>query len=81
MSLEVVGDASDQLVEMADVLRTGRGQIALVYVFGHGLCAQVMAGRRKVGPLVIPTDGQTLGEVLAMLGDLATRDSDDGHVE
>ena len=80
MSLDIVGDASDRLVEMADALRGGHGQIALVYVFGHGLCAQVMVGRRKVGPLVIPTDGQTLGEVLAMLGDLVTRDPDDSHV-
>lgn len=76
MALEVIGDASERLVEMADALRGGRGSIALVYVFGHGLCPQVMVGRRKVGPLVIPQEDQSLADVLAMLGDIATRDPD-----
>lgn len=64
----------ESLAEMRDALAAGRGSIALVYVFGHGLCAQVKVNTRKVGPLVIPRDDQTLGDVLHMLGDLAVKD-------
>lgn len=64
-----------ELAEIQHVLGGRRGTIRLPYVFGHGLCVQVYDGPRKVGPVIIPKDDQTLAEVLAMIGDLVQPDS------
>jgi len=67
-----VSKHAEALEELARVLRGEHGSIRTVLTFTHGRCAQVYEKTRKVGPVIIPDreNGQTLGDVLAMLGDL-----------
>lgn len=64
---------SSELAEIATALGRHNAKITLVRTFTHGVCAQVWAGAKKAGPLIIPNraDGQSLGDVLHMLGTLA----------
>lgn len=73
-----MGDADDTLVPIKAALQDG-GSIQITYVFGNGLCAQVMKKSRKVGPIIIPArdEGQSLADVLHMLGTMA-EDDDSG---
>lgn len=63
------------LEEIRYVLSGHDARIAIVYVFNHGMCAQVMANNRKVGPVLIPAreDGQSLGDLLHILGDMVEK--------
>ena len=69
---EHAGDRPELLDELAGVLRGPHGSIRIVATFTHGLCVQVYEKTRKVGPIIIPDrkNGQTLGDVLAMLGNV-----------
>lgn len=59
------------MATIRDALASDEVSIRLVRTFTHGRCAQVFVGRKKVGPILIPGDGQTLADVLTMLGKLA----------
>lgn len=70
---EIAHENGPEFAEMIDTLRGGHGASSIrpVYVFGKGICVQIFRGSRKCGPIIIPDreKGQTLGEVLKMLGD------------
>lgn len=64
------GDAFDQI---RDALCNG-GRIEITYVFRlngkSGPGVQVFQKSRKVGPILIPTEDQTVADVLHMLGQM-----------
>ena len=45
----------------------------VVDTFTHGQGIQVQVRSRKIGPILFPSEGQTVGDVLAMLGYAARR--------
>jgi hypothetical protein len=63
--------------EIKDALRSPDGSIKVVQTFTHGKAVQVMRKTRKIGPLIIPNreGGQSLGDVLSMLGEWAEGES------
>lgn len=66
-----IGDGGP-LDELRDALRSEGASIRLVHTFTHGRCVQVYSGKgKKVGRVLVPQDGQTLADVLHLLGSLA----------
>jgi hypothetical protein len=63
--------ATDPMGELREALADPNVSIRLVPTFTHGRAAQVYVKSRKVGPLIVPQQDQTLAEVLHMLGTLA----------
>lgn len=57
-------------------LRKTETSIRLEHTFTHGTVAVVYVGKRKASPPIVPnrTEGQTLGDVLKILGDLAEQE-------
>lgn len=53
--------------EIKEALLSGHGKIALIHTFTHGMCAQVYQKTRKVGPIIVPNQGQTVADVLLVL--------------
>lgn len=62
---------NDTLATIRGAMPSPGASIRIVNTFTHGQAAQVYVGTRKVGPFILPTEGQTLGDVLKMLGDMA----------
>lgn len=60
--------------ELRAALAASDVSLRLERTFTHGRCVQVYVGRRKASPVIIPSDGQTLADVLHMLGTLADED-------
>jgi hypothetical protein len=60
----------EQLKLIRQALLSEHGRIRIVLTFTHGHCAQVYQSGRKVGPLIIPSANQNIGDVLKMLGEL-----------
>ena len=66
------GTRGDQaLADIKEALRSDEVRLRLVYTFTHGRGVQVYVKTRKVGPLLLPAEGQDISDVLAMVGSLA----------
>lgn len=61
--------------EMLDAVREAMKDpyvaLHLVPTFTHGRAVQVKIRTRKVGPLLFPAEGESVGDVLMMLGMMA----------
>jgi len=66
---DTVNTSTDDLRE---ALASNEASVRLVHTFTHGRGAQVFVGRRKASLIIFPTPDQTLADVLAMLGTLAS---------
>jgi hypothetical protein len=73
--------ANDALAELRTALASDEASIRLVHTYTHGRCAQIFVGKRKATPVIIPSDGQTLADVLAMLGRLAMPEQEQSAAE
>lgn len=56
------------LSQIRTALAQPDASIRFTYVFGRGRAAQVYVKSRKVGPFILPSEGQTLADVLHSLG-------------
>ena len=63
------------LAEIRVALQDSEVRIRLVHTFTHGRGAQVYVKTRKVGPLMLPREGEDVSHVLAVLGKLAVEAS------
>lgn len=63
--------SDEALAEITRALQDPNASIRLPMTFTHGRGAQVYIKSRKVGPIIFPAEGQTLADVMAMLGKLA----------
>lgn len=61
------------LAEVKAALQDSEVRIRLVHTFTHGRGVQVYLKTRKVGPLILPSEGENVSHVLAMLGSLAVQ--------
>lgn len=63
----------EALDQIRDALGNNDVSIRLPLLFSHpGRAAQVYVKSRKVGPLIVPAEDQSLGDVLKMLGDMTS---------
>lgn len=60
--------STDVLDQIKSALRGPDASIHIVVAFNLGHGAQVKVKTRKVGPVIFPAEGQTLADVLGMLG-------------
>lgn len=72
-----MNDANDELAAIKHALHDPRASIHLVYAFSIGRGAQVFIKGRKIGPIIFPSENQTLADVLRMLGEFAEADEPD----
>lgn len=63
------------LAEIRDALRDPNVSIKLPHTFTHGRGVQVYVKTRKVGPLLLLSEGQTLADMLHLLGTMAEETS------
>lgn len=63
--------------ELAALLADPATSIRIVVTFTHGKVAQLFRSGKRVSPPIIPNrkEGQSLGDVLKMLGDLAEEET------
>lgn len=59
------------LADVREALANPDVRIALPHTFTHGRGVQVYVKSRKVGPIILRDEGQTLADMLAMIGRLA----------
>ena len=62
---------SEAMTKIREALADPNVSIRFTQTFTHGRAAQVYVKSRKVGPFILPAEGQTLADVLHMLGSLA----------
>jgi predicted RNA-binding protein YlxR (DUF448 family) len=62
------------LGEIRDALTLPDASIRFVQTFTHGRAVQVYLKTRKIGPVIIVREGQTLTDILTMLGTLMEGD-------
>lgn len=69
------------LDEIRQAMQSYDWQLDAVVTFTHGMGVQVYLrkpppsrGRRKVGPILFPSEGQTLADLLATLGSMTQRE-------
>ena len=62
---------NEAMTKIREALADPNVSIRIVQTFTHGRAAQVYVKSRKVGPFILPAEGQTLADVLHMLGSLA----------
>ena len=55
------------LREIREALRSPNAAIHVVQTFTHGRALQVKIKSRKIGPLIVVSEGQTLADIAAML--------------
>lgn len=65
--MSAVENAGDVLAEMRAAIHDPDGKIAIVPTFTHGDAIRVYKKTRKIGPLLFPAKGQTLGQTLDLL--------------
>ena len=58
----------DGLDDIRDAMGDPNVALHLVPTFGHGTAVRVKIKTRKIGPLLFPAEGQTIADVLHMLG-------------
>ena len=58
------------LTAIREALAKPEVSIRLVHTFNQGRGAQVYLKSRKIGPILLPAEGQTLGDVLHLIGSL-----------
>lgn len=68
----------DALTQIREALADPNASIRFTQTFSHGRAVQVYVKTRKVGPFILPGEGQTLADVLHMLGTLAEQDESGG---
>lgn len=61
----------ETLAEIREALASPHVALKFVHTFTHGRAVQVYVKTRKVGPYLLPAEGQTIADVLHMLGTLA----------
>lgn len=66
-----MGADAEVLAQIREAMTDPNVSIKLPMTFSHGVAAQVYIKTRKIGPLIIPSETQTLGDILKMLGDMA----------
>ena len=64
------------LTEIREAMHDPNVSIRLPHTFTHGRGVQVYVKTRKVGPIILRSEGQTLADLLHMLGDMAERSTD-----
>lgn len=73
--VELSDEANEQAraahAEIVEALASPHVRLALPVTFTHGRGVQVFEGRRKVGPVLLRSEGQTLRDLLYLVGDLA----------
>lgn len=75
-----MGQREDQTIdELRAALAHPDASIKFTHVFGHGRAAQVYVKSRKIGPFILPSEGQTIADVLHMLGVLALPEGQDAQ--
>lgn len=62
---------NQQLEEMREALASPDVRIALPVTFTHGRGVQIYVKSRKVGPIILRSEGQSLSDLLAMVGNMA----------
>jgi hypothetical protein len=62
------------LAEIRHVMRGTNWSLHATYAFGIGVGVQVKVRTRKIGPIIFPSERQTLADVLSMLGDMASQE-------
>jgi hypothetical protein len=62
------------LAEIQYVMQGTNWSLHATYAFGIGVGVQVKDRTRKIGPIIFPSETQTLADVLSMLGDMAARE-------
>jgi hypothetical protein len=62
---------TETLAKIREAMADPHVSIRLVPTFDHGTAAQVYVKSRKVSPLLFPGDGESLADVLHMLGTMA----------
>ena len=67
----MTAEEKQALAEIKDALKQPYVALHFVQTLTHGRAVQVKIKTRKVGPLIFPPDGGTVGDVLALLGNLA----------
>lgn len=65
------------LTEIRTALREPYVALHLVDTFTHGQGVQVQVRTRKIGPILFPAEGQTVGSVLGMLGTMLDDNDND----
>lgn len=63
--------SEEVLAEMREALKSSDLEITLPHTFTHGRGVQLHVGRRKVGPIILRSEGQTLADLLHMVGMMA----------
>jgi hypothetical protein len=69
-----LGEPTPVPQEMRDALKDPNLRIALPVTFTHGRGVQLYIKTRKVGPMILKSEGQTLADLLHMLGTMAEED-------
>lgn len=59
-----------EFAPIREALLSTDGRIALVPTLTHGLGVQVYRKGRKIGPIILPAEGESVADVLSMLGAL-----------
>lgn len=60
------------LAEIQHEMQGTNWSLHATYAFGIGVGVQVKVRTRKIGPIIFPSESQTLADVLSMLGEMAT---------
>lgn len=61
---------SEALADIKAALNDPQCSLRFVETFRYGTAVQVYVKSRKVGPFILPADGQTVADTLHMLGEL-----------
>lgn len=69
--------SEETLAEMREALKRADLKITLPHTFTHGRGVQLHVGRKKVGPILLRSEGQTLADLLHMIGTMAEREDGD----
>lgn len=62
---------TEALAEVREAMKHQGVSLHFAFTFTHGTGIQVKIKTRKIGPLIFPAEGETLADVLHMLGTMA----------